>query len=276
MSEAAQSQGSIEDPISGRKYHYSTWMPKTPRSCIVIIHGFGEHGGRYRTIAEWLSGKGIFVIIPDLWGHGRSGGERGDLGDLAQAVGELSRLAKKLLSLTPNLKQYNLYGHSFGGLMAIMWAINNTEIVARTIIQSPLLETGFKVPVWKEIIASLCALLWPSMTIPMGLDINQLSQNRDVVAAYLKDPLVHNRMSARTYKSMRTYQRELPNLSESYLHPLLLLCGKSDKIISIQAAIDWYESISSHKRMVLFEGCFHELHNEPVRNEVLTLIDDWI
>ncbi len=262
--------------VEGRTYAYRLWQPHaTPQALLMILHGFGEHSGRYVSFAQALAQQGLCVAAPDLWGHGLSGGARGDLGEVDSL--DLRRMTEEVFLPASGQKSYALFGHSFGGLLAIQWALAVSPQAPRClIVQSPLLDVGFPIPWWKRAAALTCARLWPSCPLSMNLDVGALSRDPSVGRAYLADPLVHNRMSARTYRSMLRVRDDAFARARTLASPTLLLCGTADRIISVEAAQRWYEQLCVRKAFVLFPDCYHELHHEPVRPELLRRIHQWM
>ena len=269
-------EGSWREPSTQRKLSYHLWKPPTSRALLVLMHGFGEHSGRYQAFAAALAEQGICVAAPDLWGHGRSGGNRGDMVDVMPCVSDGLRLTAEVFLPESGQTHYALFGHSFGGLLVIRWALERPPHLRGVVVQSPLIEVGFPIPGWKQVIASLLADCWPTCSLSMNLDSSALSHDASVVEAYRLDPLVHNSMSARAYRAiLQTRDVVFARASECQT-PTLLLCGAEDRIISVAAAQRWFEQLTCEKRMVMFPGCYHELHHEPVRQEVFQLVRDWV
>ena len=276
MNGVACRDGSWVDSESRRRMSYRIWSPPAIRALAVIVHGFGEHGGRYQSVAERLAQQGIATAVPDLWGHGRSEGPRGDLTALTEYARALRTLTETVWLPESGQASYALFGHSFGGLLAIAWAFEAPPLLRRLVVQSPLLEAGFPIPAWKTS-AALCLARWcPGAPFSMNLDLTQLSRDPGVIEAYRSDPLVHNRMTAGTYRALIRLRDAAFARAGSLRVPVLLLYGSADRIISIAAARLWYSRLRCEKRRVVFPGCRHELHHEPVRDEVLRLACDWI
>ena len=166
MSEAAAQDGSWRDPSTGLTLRYRSWRPSSVKAALVILHGFGEHGGRYQAFASSLASRGIWVAAPDLPGHGRSGGKRGDLAPMAGCVRQLWTMTQEIFLPAAGLTSYSLFGHSFGGLLAILWTMQNPPDLDRVVLQSPLLEVGFPIPWWKTTVAGLVAGWWPAAAFP--------------------------------------------------------------------------------------------------------------
>ncbi len=269
-------EGSWTEASTGRTYAYRLWKPSTTQALLVLLHGFGEHSGRYHQLATSLAERGICVAAPDLWGHGRSGGARGDLGDVTRCVNDLATLTRDTFLSESGQARYALFGHSFGGLAAICWTLNEPHALRCLIAQSPLLEVGFPVPIWKRVAAAVLATSWPTYSLSTDLDVGALSHDPAVVQAYRVDPLVHNKMSARTYRSILHVRDDAARRAHQSHVPTLLLCGGGDRIISLKAARRWYDSLTCEKRIVEFPNRYHELHHEDVQDQIDGLVQEWV
>ncbi|MBI2093308.1 MAG: lysophospholipase [Candidatus Omnitrophica bacterium] len=254
---------------------YRRWKPPLCQALIIVAHGFGEHGGRYEAFAKTLALRGIGVAVPDLIGHGRSDGQRGDLGCVEDSARLFEAMAEEALLPKAGLTNYTLFGHSFGGLLAIAVALRGPRSLQKLIVQSPFLDVGFPIPPWKRFLASVLACCWPNAALPMDLDAEGLSHDAAVVAAYRQDPLVHNRMSARTYRSIQEVRGVVLEKAASITIPTLLLCGSEDRIVSVPKAQEWFRSLTCKRHFELLPMSRHELHHEAVRDQVLTWIADW-
>ena len=274
MNGVRSEEGFWTEPATHRQLFYRVWMPHQPTAHLVLVHGFGEHGGRYQSFASSLVQRGIAVLVPDLWGHGRSDGQRGDIADVRQCAADLARLVDDIAFRQPG-QAYALFGHSFGGLLVLAWALIEPQPLRSVVTQSPLLEAGFPIPFWKRTAASLLARTWPRFSLRMNLDVTKLSHNPAVIQAYRADPLVHNNMTARSYRSLLHTRDEVVARAAEFHPPLALLCGAEDQIISVPMAQRWYEHLACEKRLVMFPGCYHELHHEPVRAQVIELVCQW-
>ena len=268
-------EGSWVEPVSRRTFGYRVWRAHEARALLIIVHGFGEHGGRYEAFARELAQQGITVAAPDLWGHGRSGGARGDLGDVPDCVRQLERMADEVFLPQAVQTRYALFGHSFGGLASIRWALDGPTTLRRVVIQAPLLEVGFPIPRWKQSASALLARVWPRWSFHMGLDLSMLSHDPAVRQAYLADPLTHHVMSVRTYRSLQRAEDDAFERAPALRVPILLLCGSDDRIISVERAQQWFERLTCRKQRRLFPGGYHELHHEVFQDEILRAVRDW-
>lgn len=260
---------------SGRRLAYRIWRPETVRHLLVVLHGYGEHSGRYAGAADVLTRYGLAVAAPDHWGHGRSGGARGDIVSVDRVVDD--ELAWAAATVVPLLGAagYSVLGHSFGGLVAIRWAMRQPPALRRLIAQSPLLEAGFTIPPLKLALARLLNRCWPSFPVAMDLDPAALSHDAQVVAAYRADPLVHNRMTVRSYFSLLAARDAAMASPERLRVPVLMLCAGEDRIVSLPAARRWFDRLPGEKSSKIFDGAFHELHHEPARAQALAAAAEW-
>ena len=268
-------EGTWTEAHTDRQLFYRIWRPAGARGLLVIVHGFGEHGGRYRHVADALAGQGLAVALPDLWGHGRSGGARGDAPRFMSYVEDLHTLTEDVLLPQSGQTQFAAYGHSLGGLIVIHWALTRPPKLKRLITQSPFLEAGFPVPRWKTAGAQCLARLWPRAALPMDLDADALTRDPVVVSAYRQDPLVHNQISARTYRGILQAGRDALAAAQAIEVPTLVLYGEADRIVSLAAVRHWFEQLRCQKRIVSFPESYHELHHEAAREEVLRVVHEW-
>ena len=263
------------EPDSGRRLFFRLWQPPKPRTLLVLAHGFAEHGGRYLPVAQALSTRGLAVAVPDLWGHGRSGGRRGDASSVVQYVEDLRRMTRDVFMPSAQAQRLAVYGHSFGGLLALQWALRDPGAVSRLIVQSPLLALGFPVPAWKHATAEWLARYWPTASIPIGLDPRWLSRNPEVVRAYQRDPYVHRQVSARLYHDMLQAGSWVAERAEALAVPTLVLYGEADRVVSTDAVRGWARRLRSPHETVAIPDAFHELHHEPIADTIIQRIAEW-
>lgn len=269
-------EGMWAEPRSGRRLAYRLWRPETPRSLLVVVHGYGEHGGRYAEFAASLVQQRLAVAVPDLWGHGRSGGPRGGLGRLEDSLRDLEALTEQVFLAGSDGARYAVFGHSFGALLAVLLASRQPPRLERLVVQSPIFGLGFAVPWWRAAAAWCAGVCWPTLRLPTGLPTDALCRDPDIVAAYRRDPLVHAAMSAGTYQDMRRGMAQALAQAGRLRVPVLLVQGGADRIISAERVTRWFDALECEKQRVIFPDGSHELHHEPVRFELARLIGDWV
>lgn len=256
---------------------YRLWQAPTAQTLLVIIHGFGEHGGRYEALAESFAQQGMSAACLDLWGHGRSSGARGDIERFEAYLDDLDGfLDQPTIRGACASARPALFGHSFGGLLAIHWALRHPEAIRCLILQSPLLGVGFPVPAWKERLADVVGRMAPRLGVPLGVDPAWLSRHPEVGMRYRQDPLVHHRITARAYAAMRQGMREAMSRAPQLAVPTLVLYGTGDRVVSPAACEEFAGRLRDPKRLVAFAGCYHELHHESVASEAVDAVSRWV
>ncbi|HMN80420.1 MAG TPA: alpha/beta fold hydrolase, partial [Burkholderiaceae bacterium] len=209
--------------------HLRDWLPAAHdgRRGVLIVHGLGEHGGRYAEVAHWFTARGWRVRAHDHRGHGRSDGARGrlqrrdDLLDDALAV--LADLAAQLAE--PPL----LIGHSLGGALAAQMALVREARVRGLVLSSPALDPGLSP--FQKLLTRVMLRLAPDLAIGNGLDPERVSRDPATVRAYLEDPLVHDRVSARLVDWLVTAADQVQAAAGRLPVDTLLLVAGADALV---------------------------------------------
>ena len=262
------------NPKTGHALWSRAWEPATVRQELVLLHGFGEHGGRYDALAQRLIAQQIRVVCTDLWGHGRSGGRRGDVERFDAYLDDLEAVVAT--SGLVRSARLHLFGHSFGGLLAISLSRRLPGRWASLALQAPLLKLGFAVPRWKEALGRLMGVALPTLSLGNEVDPAWLSRDPDVGRRYRGDPLAHHRISARAYRSLQGASAAAQRLAGSLAIPTLMLYGTGDRVVSPEACQAFFEGIACEKRLAVFPGAYHELHHESVAEDVVRQITEWV
>lgn len=252
-----------------------SWQVSRPVGTIGIVHGLGDHSGRYRHVAKFFSEHRFNVIAYDRRGHGKSGGKRGHADSFDVLLDEVSLLvveSEKEWGDTP----FFLYGHSQGGNLVLNYLLRRNPEIAGVISTDPWIRLAFEAPAVKVFFAKLLRPFFPSLTQPNTLNINHLSRDTAVVEAYKNDPLVHDRISLAMGLEMIEAARFLDEFSGTANLPLLLMHGGADQITSAQASADFAARLSGDVTFQLWKDSYHEIHNEPNQGEVMQFILDWM
>lgn len=260
----------------GLELYAKTWQPDgAARGSVALVHGLGEHIGRYEHVAEALTGAGYAMIGVDLPGHGRSGGTRGHAA-FEEMTADIDHLLEEASSRWPGKPRF-LYGHSMGGAITLFYTLTCRPDVEGVIVTSPGLAAGQPVPSWKKLMAKVMGRLAPSMTLDNGLDMDNLSNDPAVVAAYKADPLVHAKISTRLGLDLLSRGAWMMEQAENWPVALLLVQGTGDHIVSPAATEAFASRIPAHLLTYkVWEGLYHETHNEPEKDQVLRYMLDWI
>ena len=245
-----------------------------PRGALILLHGFGDHSGRYGEAAAWFAARGVSVYALDQRGHGRSPGKRGHMSRFAQFVSDVVGLRKLVAGevAAPQL----LLGHSFGGLVALRYLETGPEGLAGAIISSPFLAVAMRVPSWKALLARALVGVAPALPVATGLDLAHLSTDPAVGQAAKSDPLYHRVMTPRAYHEVVEAQRLVFAEGDRIGVPLLLVLAGDDRIVSRPATEAFARSLTGEVTVKLYDGFFHELLNEPQRARVYRDIEPWL
>ena len=245
------------------------------RAVLCLVHGLGEHCARYSELAGRLNGAGYTVLSFDLPGHGMSAGRRGHVSDYSELRGAVSSLMREAGIRYSTLPQF-LYGQSLGGNIVLDFILNTHPPVAGAIVTSPLLRPSSPPPSWKLALVKLLRGLVPGFQVSSGIDPVDLSRTAAVVSAYVDDPLVHDRVSARMAVDMLEVGLRSIETANRLETPLLLMHGSADRITSPEASVEFADRAGSECSLVIWDGLLHELHNEPESGDVLSYMLDWL
>ncbi len=262
----------------GIEIFFQQWEVANPKAILVIIHGLGEHSGRYGNLIDALQNKGIAIYGLDHRGFGRSGGKRGHVDSFMDYIYDIKIFINMIKDKQSN-KPIIMLGHSMGGVLALKYALTHAEDLDALILSSPGLVPAIEVPTWKKNLAIFLSSRIPSLTMPSGLDATTISRDKEVVKKYLDDPLVHDKVTPRFYVEMMNTIQECINRCNEIKLPLLVFHGTADALVLDEASKIVYQKASSKdKTLKLFEGLFHETMNEleADRKKVLKVITDWI
>ncbi|MGH2364197.1 MAG: lysophospholipase [Chloroflexota bacterium] len=253
------------------------WLPAaTPRAVVCLVHGFGEHSGRYQTVADFLAQREIAVLAYDQRGHGRSPGARGAVASYSRLLDDVGALLEEARRRFGGLPRF-LYGHSMGGGEVLRYAIERQPSVTGVVATSPWLELPNELPPWQiALAATLCAIA-PGVALPrQDLDSHKLSHQEPATRAYDADPLVHHRVTARLFWGCRASGRWTLAHAGQLRLPVLLLHGSADVVTSPAASRRFAQRAGAWCRYREWEGLLHELHQEAQAPEVLACIAGWL
>jgi acylglycerol lipase len=268
----------------GLSLYFQGWEPEDdPTAVVCLVHGLGEHSGRYAHVAAALNGAGYALLGFDLRGHGRSGGPRGHSPMCAAMLDDVDQLLVEAAARYPGRPRF-LYGHSLGGGLVLCHALQCCSSisgqspldVAGVIATGPTLRTAFAPPGWKVALGKVTYNLAPAMSMPNGLDRSALSRDPLVVESYNSDPLVHDRLSARLGMDiLRNGERALEHAGR-FPVSLLLMHGADDRITSAEASREFAQRSNGKCTLKIWDGLYHEIHNEPEKHEVLEYMIRWM
>lgn len=249
---------------------------KSLRGVVLLVHGLGEHAGRYDALARRLNGWGFAVRGFDQYGHGESGGPRGGLPTDTRLLDDLADIVDSTRARMRRKTPLILLGHSMGGLVAARFVSLGLRPVAGLVLSSPALDPGLN-PVQKLLLA-LLPKITPNLRVGNGLDASLISHDPAVVAAYRADKLVHDRVSGRLARFIADAGPATVALAPSWQVPTLLLYAGADKLVNPAgsrafAAAAPKQLVSAHCFETLYHEIFNELKSEPVFAELRKWLD---
>jgi alpha-beta hydrolase superfamily lysophospholipase len=244
------------------------------RAVIILVHGLGEHIQRYKYWAELFKKEGIGFLGVDLPGHGRSQGRRGYINSYSLTDEMLDILLTSSQRTFPGCPVY-IYGHSLGGGIVLDYLLRKNPKIKGAIVTSPWLRLTLQPPKSKLLLASVMKNLIPGLVQPSGLNVNHISHDPEIVDKYVKDPFVHGKISVSLFSSaMKAAGYSIKHASDLKI-PTLLLHGNEDQITSPAASKEFAEK-STKVELKIWEGGYHELHNELFKDEVFIYILNWM
>jgi alpha-beta hydrolase superfamily lysophospholipase len=260
----------------GLKLFAQSWIPDDgPRAAFCLVHGLGEHSGRYVELVASLVENGFAVFSFDLRGHGRSEGQRGHAPDFNSFMDDIDLLVSYAAEQYPDKPSF-IYGHSLGGLLVLNYALRRTPDVSGVISSSPGLRSELTDQKLKVNLSKVLGSVWPTLSLPSGLDASKISRDPMVVEAYRNDPLVSDQVSVGFAKgSIEAIDWVYDHASEFSL-PLLLMHGTADELCYAHGTEEFCDRVPSNCTLKLWDGYFHELHHEPGKEQVFEYLLNWM
>ncbi|MGH3813879.1 MAG: lysophospholipase [Pseudonocardiaceae bacterium] len=261
----------------GRSAYWQAWLPPAQvRATIVIVHGFGEHSGRYAYVGDRLAAAGFAAYAADYRGHGRSDGRRANIERMALIVADLGCFVRFVAERHPGLPVF-MVGHSVGGLISLQYATEPGTLLDGVVLSAPAVQVMVGSALQRRLAGVLSALV-PDLPVA-ALDADQkISRDPEVIRAYREDPLVYRgRIKARTGAEILLTMEGLPARLPQLSMPLLILHGTDDLICSPAGSTMVHDLVSSPDKTVRrYRDLYHEVFNEPERDEVLTDLVHWL
>ena len=259
----------------GKRLCVHHWESKNANHVLCIVHGLGEHGGRYNELAKYLNTLNIAVFALDLRGHGLSDGKRGHARSYSLLLSDLEELLKHARSLHTEAKII-LMGHSMGGNLVASYVKNDlTKELNGYILSSPFFDVAFQPPTWKVNLAKMMGRIWPGLTQSSELDPTTISRIQEVVKKYNEDPLVHDQISVRWYLDFTNIgKRFMTDLNPIKLNGLIYH-GDGDRLVSFEAT-KAFAMVNPNAKWTPLAGVYHEPHNDLGKEEVYKMLGDFI
>ena len=259
----------------GARIAYRSWPKVGAEVTFAVVHGLGEHAGRYADFAEAMARRGFGTFAMDLRGHGRSSGQRGHVDSWSQWTGDIAAFVKRVEDVSG--QEVVPLGHSFGGVAMLSTVLQGKLPTARRfIVSSPALRTKVVVPQWKVNLALSASKLVPRLALSNQVDAGTISRIPEVVTAYRTDPLVHAKISSRLFTEWQQASREVLQHAGEISIPFLIIAGTADNLIDSSGSEELHREAKDKSELHLMPGGYHEPFNDLDREQVFDLIAGWL
>jgi acylglycerol lipase len=267
--------------------YWQAWCPRDhARAVVIVVHGLHEHSARYAHVGARLAAAGFAVYAGDHRGHGRSDGRRANIERMALLQRDLRSFVQFATERHPG--PVFMVGHSLGGLIALDYALSLRALslgalsseagtLAGLVLSGPAVTATAGSALAKRL-APVLSMLVPDLGVASLNAEQKISRDPEVVRAYRDDPLVYRgRIKARTGAEILAVIQRLPAALPRLSVPLLILHGTDDQICPLAGSVMVYEAVSSpDKTLRQYPGLYHEVFNEPERNQILTDLICWL
>ena len=255
--------------------HYHHWRPEeTPGRRLLVVHGLGDHGGRYEHLAQAAVARGWEVLAPDLRGHGRSGGQRGHVGRFEEYLDDLVAAVSQR---TGDGLPLAVFGHSMGGLVATRLVASGRVAAAALALSSPLFGLAQPVGWFWRVLSKVLGPTIPRASFENGLSDADATRDQAMIAERRNDPLTHNRVTARWFCEISASLEQIHDEAPELELPLFLMQADDDRMVSTEASRRFFEQVASRdKQFRLYDAHYHELLREITRTEIIDELLDWL
>jgi alpha-beta hydrolase superfamily lysophospholipase len=262
---------------SGANIYYQHWQPESdPRAILLVVHGLGEHCGRYMNVVNHFVPRGYAVYGLDHIGHGKSDGTRVYVERFNDFIEPLKAYFDMLQGWHPG-KPVFLVGHSMGGLIGSVYLLEHQDELKGAVLSAPAVKVADNISPATITLGKVLSGILPKTGI-LALDATAISKDQAVVSAYVNDPLVYTgKVTARLAAEMLSAMQRVTAEAASIHIPILLLQGSADRLVDPGGAKMLYEKASTpDKTLKVYEGLYHEVFNEPERQQVFKDMEAWL
>ncbi len=265
------------DGVGGVRIVYDVWTPDTqPKAVVVLSHGLGEYARRYDHVAQRFGAAGLVTYALDHRGHGRSGGKRMLVRDISEYTGDFDTLVSIATREHHGLKCIVL-GHSMGGGIVFAYGVERPDNYDLMVLSAPVVAAQDQVSSLLAFAAKVLGAVIPGVP-GQDLDVDAISRDPAVVAAYRADPLVyHGKIPFGVGRAMLQIGETMPRRAAALTAPLLVVHGSDDRLVPVEGSGRLVGSVgSSDVELKIYPGLYHEVFNEPEQDQVLGDVVSWI
>lgn len=269
-------EGRFQTP-KGANIYYQHWQPESdPKAILLIVHGLAEHSGRYLNVVDRFVPHGYAVYGLDHIGHGKSDGTRVYVERFSDFTGPLKTYFDMIQGWHPG-KPVFLVGHSMGGLIGSVYLLQHQDELKGAVLSAPAVKVSDTISPATITLGKVLSGILPKTGL-LALDSTFISKDKAVVSAYINDPLVYTgKVTARLAAEMLAAMQRVTAEAATIRLPLLLLQGTDDRLVDPGGAKMLYENTqSTDKTLKAYPGLYHEVFNEPEREQVLKDVEAWL
>jgi len=260
----------------GTTLSYVRWPAENPRAAVAIVHGYADHAARYQHVAAHMNANGISACALDLRGHGESSGPRGYVWRFHDYLEDLDAFFNAIQLESMRVPCFVL-GHSMGGLVVLNYAVHHKLECRGLIVSSPFLGVAIKVPPAKEFLGRIMSAIYPRLSLPSGINPNDLSHDQSICDTYANDPLVFKTANARWYTEALRAIEQVKSGASTIKLPCLFLQAGDDRLADASASEPLFNQLGSNdKKFVRYPDFFHEIFNEVEKEAPLAEMTQWI
>jgi alpha-beta hydrolase superfamily lysophospholipase len=261
----------------GLEMYSKAWQPAgNAKGVVCLVHGVGEHIGRYQPDGEALAAGGYILAGFDQRGFGRSQGKRGHTPSLEAYFDDIDAFLREVARRYPGLPRF-LYGHSMGGILVLGYTPVRKPAISGVIATGPGLKTAIAEQKFKVFISKMLGKYLPTLTLDSGVDAQTLSRDPQVADIFTNDPLVHTQITAAWGKAMMGAIDQVYENAPRFPLPLLLMHGAKDELAYPSGSQLFAELVPKDKlTFKMWDGFKHELHTDPEKAQVFQVMLDWL
>jgi alpha-beta hydrolase superfamily lysophospholipase len=274
--EARHEEGFVNSADHLRLF-WQRYSPAAPRATVIVLHGGGDHSGRYPAITTALVRAGFQAALLDLRGHGQSDGRRWYVDAFSDYLADVDAFVAKLRGDGVAQGKLFVVAHSMGGLVAGLWGLGANRGVDGFVLSSPYFRLAMRPPAAKVIGAKLAGRIVPWLPVSTGIDVADLTSDPELQRWTQRDPLYGRSTTPRWFDEATRAQVQVLRRAGEFSAPILVLAAGSDTIADVAAARAFLDaSPSADKRLEVYEGFRHEIFNEVQRDRPITEAIAWL
>jgi len=259
----------------GTRLAWRAWSVPQPRAVLAVVHGLGEHSGRYARLAEAMAHHGCSSYAVDLRGMGQSDGRRGHVDRWRQWIDDCAAFHDLVRDRSDGVEVVPL-GHSFGGVVVASAVVSGAVRPGRFVLSNPAFRPAVVVPGWKLFLGRASSGLVPTLALGNEVDAALLSRDPAVAVEYAADPLVHDRISSRLFTEWVAASEDALRRAGEVTVPCLLIVSEDDRIIDREGSLEFARRAGSQAKVLSYPGRYHEPFNDLDADEIFADLAAWL